>query len=78
MDFTKGPTSKKTEKTREIQGFYNFQSQSHYKTNAKIKPRARISMNFIKTLDANETSLDENFWQVTSGSEQQKQIINKI
>ena len=29
-------------------------------------------MNFTKTLDANETSLDENFWQVTSGSGQQK------
>ena len=55
----KGLTPKKTEKTRDIQGFYNFESQSHYKTNTKIKPRARTSMNFTKTLDANETSLDE-------------------
>ena len=29
-------------------------------------------MNFTKTLDANETSLDENFWQVNSGSGQKK------
>ena len=29
-------------------------------------------MNFTKTLDANETSLDENFWQVKNRSGQQK------
>ena len=57
----KGPTPKKTEKTREIQGFTTSKAKVTTGPMKKSNPRARTSMNFTKTLDTNETSLDEDF-----------------
>ena len=57
----KGPTPKKTEKTREIQGFTTSKAKVTTGPMQKSNPRARTSMNFTKTLDTNETSLDEDF-----------------
>ena len=55
----KGPTPKKTEKTKEIQGFTTSKAKVTTGPMQKSNPRARTSMNFTKTLDTNETSLDE-------------------
>lgn len=61
VDFMKGLTPKKTEKTREIEGFTTSQAKFTTGPMQKSNPRARNSMNFTKTLDTNETSLDEDF-----------------
>ena len=66
----KGPTPKKTENTRDIQGFTTSKAKVTTGPIQKSNPRARTSMNFTKTLDIDETSLDEDLWQVTSGSGQ--------
>ena len=55
----KGLTPKKTEKTRDIQGFTTSKAKVTTGPMQKSNPRARTSMNFTKTLDTNETSLDE-------------------
>ena len=57
----KGPSPKKTEKTREIQGFTTSKAKVTIGPMQKSNPKARTSMNFTKTLDTNETSLDEDF-----------------
>ena len=54
-----GPTSKKTDKTREIQGFTTSKVKVTTGPMQKSNPKARTSMNFTKTLDANETSSGE-------------------
>ena len=59
VDFTIGPTPKKTDKTREIQGFTTSKVKVTTRPMQKSNPKARTSMNFTKTLDANETSSSE-------------------
>ena len=54
-----GPTPKKTDKTREIQGSTTSKVKVTTRPMQKSNHRARISMNFTKTLDANETSSGE-------------------
>ena len=63
-----GPTPKKTEKTREIQGFTTSKAKVTTGPMQKSNPKARTSTNSTKTLDTDETSSDEDLWQVTSGS----------
>ena len=54
-----GPTPKNTDKTREIQGFTTSKVKVTTGLMQKSSPGARTSMNFTKTLDANETSSSE-------------------
>ena len=54
-----GPNPKKNDKTREIQGFTTSKVKVTTGPMQKSNPRARTSMNFTKTLDANETSSGE-------------------
>ena len=70
VDFTTGPTPKKTYKTREIQGFTTSKVKITTGPMQKSNPKAETSMNFTKTFDTNGTSLGEDFLQTTSGSGQ--------
>jgi len=54
-----GPTPKNTDKTREIRRFTTSKVKVTTRPMQKSNPRARTSMNFTKTLDANETSSGE-------------------
>ena len=64
----KGPTPKKTAKTRDIQGFTTSKAKVTTGPMQKSNPKVRTSTNSTKTLDTDETSSDEDLWRVMSGS----------
>ena len=56
-----GPTPKKTDKTRDIQGSTTSKVKVTTGPMQNSNPKAKTSMNFTKTFDTNGTSSGEDF-----------------